>query len=94
MKREVYLEKFKAQLDEWNADLERLEAKGRKANADAKLKYDKEISSIRERMSEARKKAAEIQNANESAWEDLRQGAEDAWNRLKEAVQQAKAEVK
>jgi predicted nucleic acid-binding Zn-ribbon protein len=94
MKREAYLDKFKAQLDGWNADIDHLEAKVREASADAKIKYERQISSIRERMSEARGKAAEIQNANENAWEDLRQGAEDAWNRLKHAMEDAKANLK
>jgi phage terminase small subunit len=94
MNKEAYLEKFKAQLDEWKADLDSLEAKSRGASADAKIRYDKEASSIRDKMEDARKKASEIQEANEDAWDHLRQGAEDAWDKVKNAMADAKAAFK
>lgn len=94
MNREAYLEKFKANLDEWNAELNRLQAKANEADADMKIKYEEKISSLQDRMDEARKKAAEIQDANGNAWEDLKQGAEDAWNRLREAMEDARSDLK
>jgi len=93
-KRDAYLEKAKAQLDEWNAELDSLEAKARGATADAKIKYDEEITAIRQRRDEAKRKFAEIQSASEDAWEQLKEGAEAAWNSLKEAVTKAKSQFK
>ena len=92
MNRDAYLEKAKAQLDEWNADLDKLEAKSRGAKADAKIKYDEQLTALRQRRDKAKQKFAEIQSASEDAWESLKQGAEDAWNSLKEAVTKAKSQ--
>ena len=94
MNREAYLEKTKAQLDKWNADLTGLEAKAREAKIDAKSRYDSEIASIRARIHELQQKADEIRNANEDAWGDLKQGAEEAWNRVQTAVDRAMSEFK
>lgn len=92
MNRDAYLEKAKAQLDEWNADLDKLEARAREAKADAKIKYDEQITAVRERRDNANQKFAEIQSASEDAWENLKQGAEDAWSSLKEAITKAKSQ--
>ena len=47
--RDAYVEKMKAKLDEWNAEIDRLEAKARGAEADARLRYNKQIESLRTR---------------------------------------------
>ena len=92
MNKEAYVEKLKAQLDEWNADLERMEAQARGAKADLKIKYDQQLTGLRQRQSEAKQKLEEVKAANNEAWEQLKQGTEDAWNRLKEAVTSAKSQ--
>lgn len=92
MNREIYLKTFKAQLDGWDVELDRLEDKIGMVSADAKTGYEKKISSIRESMLEARKMADAIQAASESEWENLRQGAEDAWIHLKNGIEEAKAD--
>ncbi len=94
MNKEDYLHKLNAQLDEWKAYLAGLEAKAREAKADAKIRYEKEISSIRERMHELQQKTVEIRAANASAWEELKHGAQEAWNRLRDAVSHAKSKFK
>jgi len=74
--------------------LDVLKAKSRGASADAKMRYEKEATSFREKLENARDKASEIQAANEDAWQDLRQGAEDAWEQAKNALEGAKSEFK
>ena len=38
--RDAYVEKLKAQLDEWDAELDKLDAKALKSKAVAKIKYE------------------------------------------------------
>lgn len=83
-------EKLKAQLDEWHADLDKLDAKARGASADAKIKHEEEVSSLRQQRDAAKEKLAEIQSSSEDAWEHLKEGAESAWADLKEAFIKAK----
>jgi SMC interacting uncharacterized protein involved in chromosome segregation len=45
--RDAYVQKMKAKLDEWNAELEKLSAKADVAEANAKLKYNEQIKMLR-----------------------------------------------
>ncbi len=92
--RDAYVEKLKAQLDEWNAELDKLQARLRGARADAKIDYEKQIKTLRQQRDEATTKLAEIQEASEDAWEDLKQGMENTWTALKEAFERAKSRFK
>lgn len=92
MSKEAYVEKMKAQLAEWNAELDKLEAKARGATADAQLKYEDQLKSLRQHRDDARQKLEAIQAAGADAWEHLKQGADEAWNRLKESVAKAQSQ--
>ncbi len=92
MNKDAYVEKLKAQLDEWNADLDKLEAKARGAKADAQIKHEEQLASLRQHRDQAKQKLNEIQLSAGGAWEHLKQGAEDAWTRLKDAVTKAKSQ--
>ena len=41
--KEVYLQKMRAQLDEWKADVDKLKAKASMASADARLERNRQI---------------------------------------------------
>lgn len=88
-KRDMYVEKLKAQLDEWNVEIDKLEAKVREYETTVKLKYENEIRELREKRDEARTRLAEIQEASEDAWEDLIHGFERSWDIFKESVEHA-----
>jgi hypothetical protein len=45
--REVYIEKMAAKLKEWDAKIEKLEAKARNAKADVKKEYDEQIREMK-----------------------------------------------
>lgn len=83
--REEYLQRLKAKLDEWNGELERLEARARTAQADAKVQYQRQLEELRQNRNEMRRRYEEMEHASEAAWEQLRAGAEDAWRTLDEA---------
>lgn len=87
--REIYMEKYKAQLDLVDAEIDRLEAKARIAKADVKIHFDQELSGLRDKRDGARAKLGEIKLASGDAWETLKQGAEDAWTSVSTAVKGA-----
>ncbi|WP_018123164.1 hypothetical protein [Desulfovibrio oxyclinae] len=92
--REEYVQKMKAKLDELNAEVSRLEAKAKGAEADLRVKYDDEIKQLKERREEAKVKLAEFQQAGDSAWQDLKIGLQGAWDILDEAIKSASARFK
>jgi hypothetical protein len=55
------VEKLKAKLDEWNAEIDKLEARARAQGADAKASYDKALSDLRDRQAEAKSKLNALQ---------------------------------
>lgn len=93
-KRDIYVKKLKAQLDEWNADLDRFEVRIQKAKADVKKEQLAQLAELRQKTAHAQQTLARIQNGGDDAWEDLKQGAENAWNALRDSLSEAKSEFK
>ena len=87
--REKYIQKMKAKLEEWNADIAKLEKKADAAEAELKQKYHQQIVRLRAQREEAAAKLHELQGAGDSAWQDLKAGVEMAWDALGEAVDSA-----
>ncbi|ODC02792.1 coiled coil domain-containing protein [Terasakiispira papahanaumokuakeensis] len=90
----AYEQKLKAQLDEWNAEIEQLKAKAEQASADAQLEYYRKIEELRERQQEANSKLLEMKDASGQAWEDLKLGAEAAWEALSTSIKSARERFK
>lgn len=84
--KEKYIERLKTKLDEWNEEINRLEAKAKKAEAGARERYEKELQNLRAYYSEARQKYLNIQKATKDTWETLRQEAEEASGKIREAI--------
>jgi chromosome segregation ATPase len=89
--RDEYLQKLKTKLDEWDADIDQLEAKAREAQSDAQAQYHRQIESMREMRDEAVKRYGEMQNATADAWEAMAKGSEKAWSAWLAAFDEARS---
>jgi predicted nucleic acid-binding Zn-ribbon protein len=87
--KDAYVEKLKARLDEWSAALDNLEAKARKAGADAKSGSEDQIKALRQQRDSAKAKLAEVQSASGDAWEDLQKGLDSMLDALQEGLEKA-----
>jgi chromosome segregation ATPase len=92
--RDEHLDKFKAKLDEWNAEIDKLESNARKAQAGAKAQYDKQLALLREMRDDAQKNFSEMQNATTEAWDVMLQGTEKAWHAWINAFDDARSKFK
>jgi len=92
--REQYVEKAKARIDQWNADIEKPQAKADEAKADAKIEYEKQLKQLRAHRDEAKEKLDEMAEASDSAWDDLKAGFESAWDKISSAFDNAKTRDK
>ena len=90
--RDAYVQKIKAQIDDWNADITKLEAKAGQASAEMRIKYEQSLDSLRTERDAAHQKVEQIRDASDDTWEGLQAGAEDFWGRTKAAFAAAKAE--
>ena len=93
-KRDEYIERMKQQLDEWNTDLDSLEAKLADATEPLKSKLEPQLSTARKGYADARKRLSEIRSAGEGSWEDLTDDVEHVWKTLRQSINYFKSQLK
>lgn len=87
--RKEYIEKLNGQLKEWDRKIEDLEAKAKQAKQDARSDYQNQLQTLKGKRQEAASRINEIREASEDAWQELRSGAEAAFSRMGEAMDNA-----
>lgn len=89
MEREEYIDNMAAKLKEWNAEIEKLEAKAQEAGADAKKEVSKEIQDLRTKKQAAEYKLEDIKEAGEDSWKELQAETENALEDIKSSLENA-----
>ncbi len=92
--REQYVEKAKARIEQWNADIEKLQAKADEAKVGAKIEYEDQLKDLRAQRDEAKAKLDEMAEASDSAWDDIKAGFESIWEKATNTFESAKARFK
>jgi len=87
--RDQYVAKLKGELDVWNADITRWQAKTREAKAELRERFKHELDVLAAQRELARYNLRLIEGASAGAWAELRQGADDAWDRMRLAAEAA-----
>ena len=72
MEREEFKEKAKQSIDDLFVQIEKLEAKMKKAKADAKVKYKTEIDELKQKKAEMQNVLDKVENAVEDKWEEVK----------------------
>jgi chromosome segregation ATPase len=91
--RSAYVDKLRARLDQWDAEIDKLTAKAAEATADARIRLDHAIEDLKAHRKAAAQKAKEAHAASDDAWEDLKDGFEAAMHKLSDAFKSAKDRV-
>ena len=84
-----YIKRAKAGLDSLDAKLGMLEAKASEKKGDARQEIDNTLTKLRDSRKQAGRRLEELRQANQPAWEDMKQGVERAWTSLSTAVNDA-----
>ena len=92
--KDAYVQKLHEKIDEWNAEIDKLKAKADKAKAESRLEFQKEIGTLQEKRKEVEKRLTKVRHAGEDAWQDLKSGAQNAWDAMEEALRSAKSKLK
>lgn len=87
--RNEYVEQLKRNLDQWNSDLAKWEAKARGARTDMRIDYEMRLEALRKQREEATTKLKELQASGEGAWKELTAGTDAAWAAMREAFDKA-----
>jgi hypothetical protein len=89
--RDEYVQKLKDQLDQWNAESKKWEAKAQQAQASMKAEYEKQLSQLHSRRDEAMYQLKLLQGASAGAWQDMMKGADQALRNMHEAFNKARS---
>jgi DNA anti-recombination protein RmuC len=89
--RQEYIDKLKSKLDEWNAAIDKLEVQAKLAEMENRQKYEAEIETFKQKRDEIQERLNTMRSSGEQAFEDLRQGVEQAWDSLWDAYKKAKS---
>jgi DNA repair exonuclease SbcCD ATPase subunit len=89
--RDAYVQKIKAKLDEWNAEIDKLEAQARQKEADTQRHLQERIDLVKAKRETAEKKLDELRQAGSDAWQDLKAGLELAADAVGDALRSARS---
>jgi chromosome segregation ATPase len=89
-----YLDKLKCQLDEWQGDLEQLQAKAADAAGDVKAKYEAQMVELRAKLNEGQAKWEEFKDSADDLWDDVKEEAEEKWAALSKGFKESIEKVK
>lgn len=92
--RNEYVEQLKKNLDVWNTDIAKWEAKAKLAQTDMRIEYEMQLEALRKRREEAMEKMKELQASSGDAWKDLAAGADAAWASMRDAFDKATSHFK
>ena len=92
--KEAYQQKFAAQLKEWDTKVDALNASVKLASADARIRYENELESMRSQRAAFQGMLSELGRRGENAWADVKLGSEKAWAEMNKAMEQVAAQFK
>ena len=89
--RDTFLEKITAQLESWDADIDQLQVRTRKATADVRIEYEEQVANLKGRRDALKERLAALEQAGEEGREALQQAAEKAAAGLSAAFARARS---
>ena len=92
--RQAIEQKLEARAEQWRAEIDRLEAKAREAQADRKMELDDEAKQLRSKVDDAERTLKEMRESSGDAWDELRHGAERAWDELDAAFRRGQSKFR
>ena len=90
----AYQQKMAAQLKEWSAQVDLMEAKVANVSADMEVTRANELLALREKLSSASKKMNEYEKSSGAAWEDIKVTADKVWDDIKNGLAAAQLKFK
>ncbi len=86
-----YQKLMTARFKEFEADIQKLEAKAETAGAEARIELKNQANDFRRRLADMRSQLDKLSQSSGEAWENMRSGLDDAWSDLSEAWKKTKS---
>jgi predicted nucleic acid-binding Zn-ribbon protein len=91
--RDEYVTKMKARLDEWNDEIDRLEAKLSEASDETRKRLEPYLEKARESRDQVVAKFGEVKDAGEASFEAKVDQVEHVWKTFKQSVNYFKSQL-
>jgi uncharacterized coiled-coil DUF342 family protein len=88
-KRELYKQKYEAQIREWTARLDGMKAQAEKMTAQAKLDVKPHLDAVHAKFETAKARLSEIKGATNDRWDAVVKDVDHAWSEVKAAAEGA-----
>lgn len=88
-KRESYLKRIKAELDEFNTKIAELKVLAKKNAGKGKAEVLEETAKMEKKLESLKKKLKKVTHASEDAWEEIKTGTEKAWDDMRKSFKSA-----
>jgi len=92
--RDEYVEKLKAQLDQWNSQMATWDAATREATAEAKTELEKQVAIMKSRADDLVFRMELLKGASADAWQEIARGADEACKTMQDAFEKARFRFK
>lgn len=92
MSKHDYIQKLKNQLDEWDYEIDRLEARAKDVQQSVNEKVKIRVAELKEKSEELKVRFREVEHHTEEAAADVKDALEMAWNSLKMGVLAVRSE--
>ena len=92
--RELYKQKYQAQMNEWSAKLDVMKAQADKLTAQAKLDVKRHVDAVQTKFDAAKAKLNDIAGATDDKWDGVVKEVDGTWHDLKAAAAGAFAAMK
>lgn len=92
--REKYIETLSKQLKKWDKELTELEEKGEKRVEKFKINLSEKIRNLKAKRDELRDKLIRLEEAGETAFQDIRKDIEKLWKDIQKGFDSTKKELK
>src|SRR4029453_15525623 len=93
-KKDEYVTMMESQIKKWDAEDDKLRAKGDQLSAEARAKYDEQLMAMRASRDAAQKKLHELRTASESAWQQMQAGADAKLASVEKALEKSTSHFK
>lgn len=90
----AFEQKQEAKIEQMNAEIERLKAKAKEADAESRIKYQEKVDELEALRGVAKTKLDKLKQSSESAWTDISKGLDEATMSLATAIKNASQEFK
>jgi uncharacterized coiled-coil DUF342 family protein len=87
--RDLYRQKYEAQIREWEAKVEEMRARADRMDAEARLEMRPHFEAVHARIDAAKARLRDIGDAAEDTWEEMKMNADQAWQDFKSSVEGA-----